>query len=193
MDWDILYKLCGSVNKCSKGFVFSGKIWWQFFSCNKACSKYHTRSTTTLKYTLTQRLVSFIYDVHRDYMKGKLKAYSTNLEFQIQFQIFRLTWRVSHETLLNQWMKRLSQRWDASTTYSHIRKCYERQCFTVFAVFIDPVLLSVVNFRLFVVWDKPKNIGWVYFSSKRPINNFIVFSVQLIFGIALKCMRCLSR
>ena len=41
-------------------------------------------------------------------MKGKLKAYSTNLEFQIQFQIFRLTWRVSHETLLNQWMQRLS-------------------------------------------------------------------------------------
>ena len=57
VDWDILYKLCGSANKCSKGFVFSGKIWWQFFSCNKACSKYHTRSTTTPKYTLTQRLV----------------------------------------------------------------------------------------------------------------------------------------
>ena len=31
--------------------------------------------------------------------------------------------------------------------------------FTVFAVFIDPLSLSVVNFRLFVVWDKPKNIG----------------------------------
>ena len=27
------------------------------FSCNKACSKYRTRSTTTTKYTLTQRLV----------------------------------------------------------------------------------------------------------------------------------------
>ena len=57
VDWDILYKLCGSANKWSKGFVFPGKIWWQFFSCNKACSKYHTRSTTTPKYTLTQRLV----------------------------------------------------------------------------------------------------------------------------------------
>ena len=33
VDWDILYKLCGSANKWSKGFVFSGKIWWQFFSC----------------------------------------------------------------------------------------------------------------------------------------------------------------
>ena len=40
VDWDILYKLCGSANKWSKGFVFSGKIWWQFFNCNKACSKY---------------------------------------------------------------------------------------------------------------------------------------------------------
>ena len=60
--------------------------------------------------------------------------------------------------------------------------------FTVFAVFIDPLFLSLVNFRLFVVWDKPKNIGRVYFSSKH-----IVFSVQLIFRIALKCMRCLSR
>ena len=57
VDWDILYKLCGLANKCSKGFVFSGKIWCQFFSCNKACSKYHTRSTTTPKYTLTQCLV----------------------------------------------------------------------------------------------------------------------------------------
>ena len=57
VDWDILYKLCGSANKWSKGFVFSGKIWWQFFSCNKACSKYRTRSTTTPKYTLTQHLV----------------------------------------------------------------------------------------------------------------------------------------
>ena len=56
-DWDILYKLCGSANKRSKGFVFSGKIWWQLFSCNKACSKYHTRSTTTPKYTPPQRLV----------------------------------------------------------------------------------------------------------------------------------------
>ena len=55
--WEILYKLCGSANKWSRGFVFSGKIWWQFFSCNKACSKYHTHSTTTPKYTLTQRLV----------------------------------------------------------------------------------------------------------------------------------------
>ena len=43
----------------SKGFVFSGKIWWQFFSCNKACSKYRTRSTATPKYTLTQRLVLY--------------------------------------------------------------------------------------------------------------------------------------
>ena len=30
----------------------------QFFSCNKACSKYHTRSTTTPKYTHPQRLVA---------------------------------------------------------------------------------------------------------------------------------------
>ena len=29
------------------------------FSCNKACSKYHTRSATTPKYTLPQRLVFF--------------------------------------------------------------------------------------------------------------------------------------
>ena len=68
--------------------------------------------------------------------------------------------------------------------------------FTVFAVFIGPLSLSVLNFRLFVVWDKPKIVGKVYSSSKRPINsinNFIVFSVQLIFGIALKCMRGLSR
>ena len=57
VDWNILYKLCGSANKWSKGFFFSGKIWWQFFSCNKAYSKYHTRSATTPKYTLTQRLV----------------------------------------------------------------------------------------------------------------------------------------
>ena len=57
VDWDILYKLCGSANKWSEGFVFSGKIWWQLFSCNKACSKYHTISPTTPKYTLTQRLV----------------------------------------------------------------------------------------------------------------------------------------
>ena len=55
--WDMLFKLCGSANKWSKGFAFSGKIWWQFFSCNKACSKYHTPSTTTPKYTLPQRLV----------------------------------------------------------------------------------------------------------------------------------------
>ena len=57
VDWDILYKLCGSANKWSKGFVLSGKIWWQYFSCNKACLKYHTLSTTTPKYTLPQRLV----------------------------------------------------------------------------------------------------------------------------------------
>ena len=61
VDWDILYKLCGSANKWSKGFVFSGKIWWQFFSCNKAWSKYHTLSTTTPKYTLTPRLVCFLF------------------------------------------------------------------------------------------------------------------------------------
>ena len=42
-------------------------------------------------FPILQLIISFIYDVHRDYMKGKLKAYSTNLEFQIQFQIFRLT------------------------------------------------------------------------------------------------------
>ena len=58
VDWDILYKLGGPANKWSKGFVFSGKIWWQFFSCNKACSKYRTCSTTTPKYTLPQRLVA---------------------------------------------------------------------------------------------------------------------------------------
>ena len=57
MDWDILYKLCGSANKWSKGFVFSAKIWWQFFSCHMACSKYLTRFTTAPKYTLPQRLV----------------------------------------------------------------------------------------------------------------------------------------
>ena len=62
VDWDILYKLCGSANKWSKGFVLSGKIWWQFFSCKKACSKYHTRSTTTPKYTLPQRLVFMMLD-----------------------------------------------------------------------------------------------------------------------------------
>ena len=56
VDWEILYKLCGSANK-SKGFIFSGKIWWQLFSCNQACSKYHTRGTTKPKYTLPQRLV----------------------------------------------------------------------------------------------------------------------------------------
>ena len=59
VDWDILYKLCGSAKKWSKGFVFSVKIWWLFFSCNKACSKYDTHSTTTPKYTLPQRLVLF--------------------------------------------------------------------------------------------------------------------------------------
>ena len=32
VDWDILYKLCGSANRWSKGFVFSGKIWWQFLA-----------------------------------------------------------------------------------------------------------------------------------------------------------------
>ena len=58
VDWDILYKLCGSANKWSKGFIFSGKIWWQLFSCNKACSKYHMQSTTMPKYTLPQRLVT---------------------------------------------------------------------------------------------------------------------------------------
>ena len=57
VDWDILYKLCGSANKWGKGFIFSGKIWWQLFSCNEACSKYHTLSMTTPKYTLPQRLV----------------------------------------------------------------------------------------------------------------------------------------
>ena len=64
VDWDILYKLCGSANKWSKGFVLSGKIWWQFFSCNEACSKYRTHSTTTPKYTLTQRLVRWGFVVH---------------------------------------------------------------------------------------------------------------------------------
>ena len=79
VDWDILYKLCGSANKWSKGFVFSGKIWWQFFSCNKACSKYHNRSTTTPKYTLTQRLVLFY--TYRGYswkflLKSKFSHYN---------------------------------------------------------------------------------------------------------------------
>ena len=60
-DWDILYKPCSSANKLSKGFIFSGKIWWQLFSCNKACSKYHTRSMTTPKYTLPQSLVFHIH------------------------------------------------------------------------------------------------------------------------------------
>ena len=49
--------MCGSANKWGKGFVFSGKMWWQFFSCYKVCSKYHPRSTTKPKYTLLQRLV----------------------------------------------------------------------------------------------------------------------------------------
>ena len=71
VDWDILYKLCGSANKWSKGFVFSGKIWWQFFSCNKACSKYHTRSTTTPKYTLPQRLVSIVIQLWNLHETGK--------------------------------------------------------------------------------------------------------------------------
>ena len=75
VDWDILYKPCGSANKCSKGFVFSGKIWWQFFSCNKACSKYHTRSTTTPKYTLTQRLVYRINNTR--YSLKKKAAFQT--------------------------------------------------------------------------------------------------------------------
>ena len=60
-------------------------------------------------FPILQLIISFIYDVHKDYMKGKLKPIQLlNLEFQIQFQIFWLTWRVSHETLLNQWMQRLS-------------------------------------------------------------------------------------
>ena len=51
-------------------------------------------------FPILKLIISFIYDVHRDYMKRKkLKPILTNLEFQIQFQIFRLTWRVSHETL----------------------------------------------------------------------------------------------
>ena len=54
VDWDILYKLCGSANKWSKGFIFSAKIWWQLFSCNKA-----SRSTTTPKYPLRQCLVRY--------------------------------------------------------------------------------------------------------------------------------------
>ena len=61
VDWDILYKLCGSANKWSKGFIFSGKIWWQLLSCNKACSKYHTGGTTTPKYTHPQRLVHVLF------------------------------------------------------------------------------------------------------------------------------------
>ena len=66
VDWDILYKLCGSENKWSKGFIFSGKIWWQLFSCNKACSKYHTRRTTAPKYTLPQRLVIQVQTKHKN-------------------------------------------------------------------------------------------------------------------------------
>ena len=62
-DWDILYKLCGSTNKWSKGFVFSGKIRWQFFSCNKGRSDYRTGSTITPKYTLPQRLVYILQRV----------------------------------------------------------------------------------------------------------------------------------
>ena len=60
-DWDILYKLCGAANKWSKGFIFSGRIWWQLFSCNKAYSKNRTCSTTTPKYTLPQRLLALAF------------------------------------------------------------------------------------------------------------------------------------
>ena len=40
-------------------------------------------------------------------MWRKLKSvHSTNLEFQIQFLIFRLTYCIRHGTVLNQWMRR---------------------------------------------------------------------------------------
>ena len=101
VDWDILYKLCGSANKWSKGFVFSGKIWWQFFSCNKACSKYHTRSTTTPKYTLTQRLVYLfifhfwsqgrtgkkLWNIHPSCRKKKIGKSKIDADFQFLFWI----------------------------------------------------------------------------------------------------------
>ena len=61
VDWDLLDKLCGLANKWSKGFIFSGKIWWKLFSCNKACSKYHTGGTTTPKYTQPGRLVHVLF------------------------------------------------------------------------------------------------------------------------------------
>ena len=77
VDWDILYKLCGSANKWSKGFVLSGKIWRQFFSCNEACSKYHTHSATTPKYTLTQRLVSFCFKLRKNKEKWQDCSIST--------------------------------------------------------------------------------------------------------------------
>ena len=82
VDWDILYKLCGSANKWSKGFVLSGKIWWQFFSCNEACSKYHTRSTTTPKYTLTQRLVFFLSVFVLYIQNGYKKLFSRKAKMQ---------------------------------------------------------------------------------------------------------------
>ena len=77
VDWDILYKLCGSANNRSNGFIFSGKIWWQLFNCNKASSKYHTCSTTTPKYTLPQRLVNvsvrkFIWNINISFLRHRM-------------------------------------------------------------------------------------------------------------------------
>ena len=63
VDWDILYKLCGSANKWSKGFVFSGKIRWQFFSCNKACSKYHTRTVRPRPNIRSHSVLFFLFCV----------------------------------------------------------------------------------------------------------------------------------
>ena len=94
VDWDILYKLCGSANKWSKGFVFSSKIWWQFFSCNKVCSKYHTCSTTTPKYTLTGRLVSLFKSlVNRANMKRPQSKQAKNfLQLRPNKQTLRSVW-----------------------------------------------------------------------------------------------------
>ena len=73
VDWDILYKLCGSANKWSKGFVLSGKIWWQFFSSNKACSKYHP------KYDHAQIYALLVYDIHR-VPQSHLRSWAVDLK-----------------------------------------------------------------------------------------------------------------
>ena len=115
VDWDILYKLCGSANKWSKGFVFSGKIGWQLFSCNKACSKYHTRSTTTPKYTLPQRLVliqtTFFIVLYfwREILK---KLFPIKLHFSRRITSHLLSVAFSHVMFWKSWLA-LGRKWEA--------------------------------------------------------------------------------